>query len=252
MVVRSLFFKVEIMRDLCLDIPGTSTERQFKDLIVREALKGKAAKGDHLVEEYAVAPDVRHWGEQTICEALWRHPAYREHPWENTNRRDPQNICKYLEKCFYILFVSRDANMRIRRLIRAVVFFLDLIICTLVLFLIFSFPNLGWTTIFSCMVWDAEMFNATLFHTVFSTFMKFSFWWEQILGESGLIIAFFKWCMGNIWPVHPWQYMLIGRVDGRHSYVRIRLLDDTSVSSLSSSSSSLSTSSPSSSLSSDT
>ena len=60
--------------------------------------------------------------------------------------------------------------MRIRRLIRAVVFFLDLIICTLVLFLIFSFPNLGWTTIFSCMVWDAEMFNATLFHTVFFNF----------------------------------------------------------------------------------
>ena len=27
LVVRSLFFKVEIMRDLCLDIPGTSTER---------------------------------------------------------------------------------------------------------------------------------------------------------------------------------------------------------------------------------
>ena len=83
MVVRSLFFKVEIMRDLCLDIPGTSTERDtynIKDLIVREALKGKAAEGDHLVEEDAVTPDVRHWGEQTICEALWRHPAYREHP----------------------------------------------------------------------------------------------------------------------------------------------------------------------------
>ena len=80
MVVRSLFFKVEIMRDLCLDIPGTSTERQFKDLIVREALKGKAAEGDHLVEEDAVTPDVRHRGEKTICEALWRHPAYREHP----------------------------------------------------------------------------------------------------------------------------------------------------------------------------
>ena len=52
----------------------------FKDLIVREALKGKAAEGDHLVEEYAVTPDVRHRGEETICEALWRHPPYREHP----------------------------------------------------------------------------------------------------------------------------------------------------------------------------
>ena len=81
MVVRSHFFKVEIMRDLCLDIPGTSIERHiFKDLIVREALKGKAAEGDHLVEKYAVTPDVRHRGEQTIGEALWRHPAYREHP----------------------------------------------------------------------------------------------------------------------------------------------------------------------------
>ena len=81
MVVRSHFFKVEIMRDLCLDIPGTIIKRHiFKDLIVREALKGKAAEGDHLVEEDAVTPDVRHWGEQTICEALWRHPAYREHP----------------------------------------------------------------------------------------------------------------------------------------------------------------------------
>ena len=52
----------------------------FKDLIVREALKGKAAEGDHLVKEDAVTPDVRHWGEKTICEALWRHPPYREHP----------------------------------------------------------------------------------------------------------------------------------------------------------------------------
>ena len=105
----------------------------FKDLVIREALKRKAAKGDHLVEEYAVTPDVRHRGEQTIGEALWRHPAYREHPWENTNRRDPQNICKYLEKCFCILFGSRDANMRISRLIIGVVFFLDFIICTLVI-----------------------------------------------------------------------------------------------------------------------
>ena len=58
MVVRSLFFKVEIMRDLCLDIPGTSTERQFKDLIVREALEGEAAKGYHLIEKYTIAPNI--------------------------------------------------------------------------------------------------------------------------------------------------------------------------------------------------
>ena len=43
-------------------------------------MKGKAAKGDHLVEKYAVTPDVRHRGEQTIGEALWRHPAYWEQP----------------------------------------------------------------------------------------------------------------------------------------------------------------------------
>ena len=46
MVVRSLFFKVEIMRDLCLDIPGTSTERDtfLRTWLLERPWKGKLPK----------------------------------------------------------------------------------------------------------------------------------------------------------------------------------------------------------------
>ena len=42
-------------------------------------LERKAAKGDDLVEEDPVAPDVGHRGEETVGQALRGHPPHRQH-----------------------------------------------------------------------------------------------------------------------------------------------------------------------------
>jgi len=49
-------------------------------IIGTTCLEGKAAKGDNLVEEDPVAPDVRHGGEEAVRQAFWGHPPHWQHP----------------------------------------------------------------------------------------------------------------------------------------------------------------------------
>lgn len=51
----------------------------IQDLVVAEALVREAAKGDDLVHHHTERPDVRLEGEDTVHQALRRHPAHRQH-----------------------------------------------------------------------------------------------------------------------------------------------------------------------------
>ena len=69
----------QLVLDPRRDGEGVSRLDVLEDLVVAEALEGEAAEGDHLVEEDAVRPHVRHRREEAVRQALRRHPTHREH-----------------------------------------------------------------------------------------------------------------------------------------------------------------------------
>ena len=58
----------------------------LEDLVVAQPLEGEAAEGDHLVEEHAVRPVVRHGREEAVRQALGGHPPHRQHSWMDAQK----------------------------------------------------------------------------------------------------------------------------------------------------------------------
>ena len=51
----------------------------YQYLIVGKSLKREASKGDDLIENDSVAPNIRHWSEDSLRQTFGRHPPDRKH-----------------------------------------------------------------------------------------------------------------------------------------------------------------------------
>ena len=69
----------QLVLDARRDGEGVARLDVLEHLVVAQPLEGERPEGDHLVEEHAVRPHVRHRREQPVRKALGRHPPHRKH-----------------------------------------------------------------------------------------------------------------------------------------------------------------------------
>ena len=70
---------LQLRLDSRRDVEHVSSFDMLQNLIIAQALERKTPKGDHLVEQDPVRPDVRHGGKEPIGQALWGHPPDGQH-----------------------------------------------------------------------------------------------------------------------------------------------------------------------------